>query len=53
LADYIPRTETKLIPWIINFSSKLAVHGPAVGVTAGEITTVGTMSTMGTFPSLP
>ena len=46
MPDFIPRTESQLIPWFQNFATKLATHGPTVGVTAGEITQAADDSTM-------
>jgi hypothetical protein len=37
MPDYIPRTLSRLGPWFANFSTKLAGHGPNLGVTATEV----------------
>lgn len=45
MPDYIPRVLSQLIAWFVNFASKLAVHGPNLGVTAAEITAAANDST--------
>jgi hypothetical protein len=46
MSEYLPRVESQLVVWYINFAAKLATHGALVGVSAGEITLAGTYSTM-------
>lgn len=45
MPDYIPRVLSQLISWFVNFASKIAVHGPTLGVTAAEITAAANDST--------
>ncbi len=35
---YIPRPEGNLKTWLKNFRDKIAIHGPTLGLAAGEIT---------------
>lgn len=38
--DYLPTTETELLVWFNNFQRKFAQHGPALGFTAEDVTTI-------------
>lgn len=37
---YFPSNESAQIPWCINYSTKIAIHGPVCGLAAGEITAI-------------
>lgn len=39
MPDYFPNRDTDLSNWCSNYKSKIAVHGPTVGLTAAEIST--------------
>ncbi len=34
---YFPSTESAQIPWLLNYSAQIALHGPACGISAAEI----------------
>jgi hypothetical protein len=38
MADFIPAKDTALINWSNNYKTKIATHGPTLGLTAAQIT---------------
>ena len=42
MADFIPRSDGSLVLWLTTYKAKIITHGLALGLTAGEITDIGT-----------
>ena len=43
--DYIPRKDSEKTSWNNNLNAKIDVEGPALGLTAAEVTQVKTVAT--------